>query len=198
MSGLDQIVAKITQDANNTAKEAQTYAEQKAKSAREDVLKQAREEQDELLEHAKRRAQTTIATATVGAQQQGHQILLSARQSVIDDIIGMLYSRLAALGDSEYFGLLKRLFSEYALPREGVMELSKSDYERMPAGFEQALNSSLKGNGSIKIQESKKRDIGGGFILNYGGVQENCTFKALIAAKQDELRDKICERLFSE
>lgn len=199
MSGLDQIVAKITQDAQNTAKEAQAFAEQKAKAARNEMLSKARAEQKELLEHAERKAQAAIETAKVGAQQQGQQVLLGARQAVIDDIMSMLAQRLKALKPAEYFDLLKRLFSDYALPREGVMELSIADYDRMPNGFEKELNALIsKKGGSIKIKESLQKDFGGGFILSYGGVQENCTFKALISARQDDMRDKICERLFSE
>ena len=35
-----------------------------------------------------------------------------------------------------------------------------------------------------------------GFLLVYGGVEENCTLKALMDAKKDSLQDKVNEILF--
>lgn len=197
MSGLDQITEKIIEDARQTAQEARAYAEKKAGTARKELLKQAMDQQKAMIGEAKKKAQMIRETAAVSARQQGQQILLSARQGIIDDIMCQIMERLNGLNDTAYFDLLLRLFERYALPREGVLQISQADYKRMPGDFEKTLNQTLRQKGGgIKIEASPKQDIGGGFILSYGGVEENCTFKALIAANQDAIRDKICERLF--
>ncbi len=41
------------------------------------------------------------------------------------------------------------------------------------------------------------KEIDRGFILTYGGIEENCTFKALMDCKKDELQDLIRNILFS-
>ena len=42
----------------------------------------------------------------------------------------------------------------------------------------------------------KAADIADGFVLQYSGIDENCTFDALFAEKQELLRDKIREILW--
>ena len=42
------------------------------------------------------------------------------------------------------------------------------------------------------------RDIPNGFVLVYGGVEENCTLKAMFEAKRDELADKVNHLIFSQ
>ena len=38
--------------------------------------------------------------------------------------------------------------------------------------------------------------IRGGFVLLYGGIEENCTFKAMFDSKKGELSDKVHVLLF--
>ena len=40
------------------------------------------------------------------------------------------------------------------------------------------------------------KEMDGGFVLTYGGIEENCTIRAVFAAKKDELSDKVHEMLF--
>ena len=49
--------------------------------------------------------------------------------------------------------------------------------------------------GSLVLSKEQKA-IEDGFILVYGGIEENCTLKALLDAKKDELQDKVNEILF--
>ena len=41
------------------------------------------------------------------------------------------------------------------------------------------------------------RDIDGGFVLTYGGIEENCSIDALFDAAHEVLQDKVQEILFS-
>ena len=40
------------------------------------------------------------------------------------------------------------------------------------------------------------RSIDGGFVLVYGGIEENCTFKAMLEASREELHDMVNGKLF--
>ena len=42
----------------------------------------------------------------------------------------------------------------------------------------------------------KAKEMDGGFILVYGGVEENCTIRAMFDANRDHLSDKVHEVLF--
>ena len=39
-------------------------------------------------------------------------------------------------------------------------------------------------------------NIDNGFILTYGGIEENCTIRAMFDAKRDELADSVYRMLF--
>ena len=50
--------------------------------------------------------------------------------------------------------------------------------------------------GSLKVSKEGK-NIENGFVLVYGGIEENCTLRAMFDAKRDELSDKVHRMLFS-
>lgn len=67
----------------------------------------------------------------------------------------------------------------------------------MLGGFEAVIQKAAEAKGgSLTLMEEPKK-IDGGFVLVYGGVEENCTFHALFAEKKDELSDKVHAMLFS-
>ena len=50
-------------------------------------------------------------------------------------------------------------------------------------------------NGRLTVSEEVS-NIENGFILAYGGIEENCTLQAMFDAKRDELSDKVHHLLF--
>ena len=40
------------------------------------------------------------------------------------------------------------------------------------------------------------KDMDGGFVLVYGGIEENCTIRAMFHTNQDELSDVVQKVLF--
>ena len=107
------------------------------------------------------------------------------------------YETVTNLNDKEYFELILKLLGKYALPQEGEIFFSAADLKRMPTGFEQDAQQSAKANGgSLKVSRQGK-NIENGFVLVYGGIEENCTLRAIFDAKRDELSDKVHRMLFS-
>ena len=49
--------------------------------------------------------------------------------------------------------------------------------------------------GSLTLSDDTA-DIDSGFILRYGGIEENCSLKALFADRQEELQDLVHKLLF--
>ena len=59
-----------------------------------------------------------------------------------------------------------------------------------------ALKEAAEKNGVRLTVSDKPAAIKNGFILNYGGVEENCTIDALFDQSRDDLLDKVKEILF--
>ena len=66
----------------------------------------------------------------------------------------------------------------------------------MPQDFEKKIAAAAEAKGGSLVLKKEPKAIEDGFILVYGGIEENCTLKALFDAKKDELQDKVNEILF--
>ena len=92
--------------------------------------------------------------------------------------------------------MLLKMLGKYALPQDGEIFFSARDLKRMPAGFQDEVKKAAESkNGSLTVSE-EGRNIENGFILAYGGIEENCTLQAMFDAKRDELSDKVHHLLF--
>ena len=49
--------------------------------------------------------------------------------------------------------------------------------------------------GNLTISK-ESRNIDGGFVLVYGGIEENCSIQALFHSEREYLADKVHENLF--
>ena len=66
----------------------------------------------------------------------------------------------------------------------------------MPDGFEKKIQAAAREKGGSLVLQKEPKDIADGFLLVYGGVEENCTWEALMDAKKDRLQDRVNEILF--
>ncbi len=196
MTGLDKITSQIQEEAEASAKErieaAQKEAEQilaDAKAACEAMEKEASE---------KAAALKTVQDGRIhsAAEQKRKTALLKAKQEIIAEIIGSAYQTLKEEDTASYFLTMEKLIKTYALADAGEIYFSAADLGRMPADFEKKIEAAAKENGGNLTLKKEPKEIPDGFILVYGGVEENCTLKALFDAKKDQLQDRVNEMLF--
>ena len=67
----------------------------------------------------------------------------------------------------------------------------------MPEGFETEVQNIAGEKGGSLALEKDPADLDGGFILIYGGIEENCTIGAMFEAKRDELSDCVHKVMFA-
>ena len=196
MTGLDKITSQIQEEAEASAKErieaAQKEAEQilaDAKAACEAMEKEASD---------KAAALKTVQDGRIhsAAEQKRKTALLKAKQEIIAEIIGSAYQTLKEEDTASYFLTMEKLVKTYALADKGEIYFSAADLGRMPADFEKKIEAAAQENGGSLTLPKEPKEIPDGFILVYGGVEENCTLKALFDAKKDQLQDRVNEMLF--
>lgn len=197
MTGLEKIIDQIQEEA-------------KASAAKK--LEAAQKEADAVLEEAKN-ACTAMETETAekiaamkvnhegrvksSAEQQRRTALLRAKQEIIAEVIEEACVTLKNKDVQSYFLTLEKILKTYALPENGEIYFSAEDLARMPADFEKKIKAAAKEKGGSLVLKKEPKAIADGFVLVYGGVEENCTLKALFDAKKDELQDKVNAILFS-
>ena len=181
MSGLEKMKRQILEEADHSA-EAEI---EKAKAKAEELLEAAKAEADaaaeKILEQSEADIEILMERSASSCDMYRKKAMLKAKQEVIREVLEKAYEKIQELDAQEYFEMAEKLLAKYVLAQEGEVYFSKKDLERMPEGF----------------VSQETRQIDGGFILVYGGIEENCTIKALFDAKRDELSDKVHSLLFA-
>ncbi len=191
MAGIDNITNEILQEAKNRA--AQVISDAAAKA--DDEIRAAQAKGEDISKKAAVKAEQEAKAyenrilSQIGLRKR--QTILSARQEIISGIIDAAYEKLSSLGDSEYFEMIKTLVGKNVQGGEGEILFNKKDLDRLPAGFADVLKAiAEKAGGTLKVSE-ETAEIENGFILRYGGIDENCTLPALFAEKRDALSDLV-------
>lgn len=197
MAGIDKIIEEILKDGRAQAKEKTDAAEKQAEEIRAAAEAEAKALADEAAEKTQREKEQILERAQSSGDMQKRQTLLLAKQEVISSVLEQAYERLLALEADSYFAFLESLMEQHALPKEGLLYLNEKDKSRMPAGFEERIKEAAAGKGGSLRLADESKELDGGFVLVYGGIEENCSLSALFRDKRDELADLAGSVLFA-
>ncbi|MGN0564223.1 MAG: V-type ATP synthase subunit E [Candidatus Heritagella sp.] len=197
MTGLDTILQAIAQDTKKSCDGILQEYRQKAAAIEQDTQKQLAALQEDSARKIAALQQESSERAASAAQLSRRRGVLSQKQKIIASMIDEARKTLCELPDDQYFSTLISLGRQYALPQPGVLVLGPRDHARMPADFLAKMNAALPAGASLTLQDEADPRAQDGFLLLYGGIEENCTFRALFTAKQEELQDKVQQMLFA-
>ena len=197
MSGLEKIRDRILKDAEEAAAEKMREAEEKASKIKSEAVREA----GEIAKNVQAKAESEIKAYSERVDSsidlEHRTRILAAKQEIIGDVIDEAKRRILSLSDREYFDLLLKLMEKNIREGEGVIYFSEEDHRRIPSGFSFEVQELAEKHGGDLSISAECRKIGPGFVLSYGGIEENCTFDALFAEKKDDLTDIVQTILFS-
>ncbi len=197
MAGLEKILADIEEEARMAAGNKTDAAQKKADQILADARRDADETVRQIRAETKRQTQD-LARRQVSAQALARrQMLLAARQDILHDALKKARESAEALPVKEYFDLCLSMAVSAAEKRSGRMLFGRKDLDRMPQDFMERLKTALPDGAELTLDEAEE-PVRGGFILDYGGVEEDCTFDAVFAEREAEFRDICREILFRE
>mgnify|MGYP002623129425 CR=1 FL=1 len=195
MSGLDNIINHIETSATTTASEML----EKAKADAEAIIASGKAKADEnaaaIDKQGAADAQAARKRIESRADQSLKRYILQAKQWEIDRTIAAALDKIQAMPDAAYFETILKMVDKYAPDHDGVIRFSGEDLERMPKGFEARINETLAGRAKLTLSKEAV-NINGGFVLEYGDIEENCSLDALAESSKEELQDKISQILF--
>ena len=194
MTGLEKIVQQIRDEAQQAADAVIAQAKEEAGQLAAKATEDARTQSGAILAKSKTDVQNHLAAARSAAELAQRRAVLAAKQEIIGEAIESARQSIYKLPDSDYFALILKMISKFSLPQEGELLFSPADLGRLPASFETSLAKSA--NGKLTVSR-ETRDIDGGFVLSYGGIEENCSIEALLYAARERLQDRVQELLFS-
>ena len=197
MSGLDKMKAQILKEAEDSAQEILSKAREEARKILENAQEEADGQAQKIASKAEKDALDQASRAASAQDMQRKQAYLAAKQEVIREVLQKAYRRILDLDDREYFEFMEKLLEKYALPENGEIRFTEKDLNRMPEGFSGKVKTiAAEKGGSLEISGAPCAGEGG-FLLVYGGVEENCTIKAVFDSKREELSDQVNRMLFA-
>lgn len=196
MAGLNEIIDQILKEgqvsADSITAKARAQAEQIKKEAGEEAARQektiAAKSRQDVISYGER--------IKSNADLQRRTALLTAKQEIISEVLQKAYEKFCKQDDRTYFETLKKMVRLYAEAQNGEICFSKEDVQKMPKGFMGEVSAIAAEKGGTLKLSGETRPIEKGFVLIYGGVEENCTFRALFDAKQNDLTDLIHKEIF--
>ena len=198
MTGLDKMKSQILDEAKAAAEgkiaEAKAQAEETIRSAKEDAAKQT----ESILHKSKNDVSNYQERLESSIDLQKRTKILAAKQEVIAGVLEKARAKGEAMEAGEYFSMLLKMVEKYALAQDGEICLCAADLARLPEGFEAEVSRIAKEKGGSLKLSGEGKQIKNGFILVYGGVEENCTINAMFDAKKDELSDIVHRLVFSQ
>ncbi len=196
MTGLEKIINRIQEEADAVAAgkvEAARAEADRIIAENKTVCDSVDAETTEKITAMKASYDSRVASS---AEQSRKLALLRAKQEIIAEVLDEALERLRKEDTANYFLNMEKILKKYALPEDGEIYFSAQDLKRMPDGFEKKIQAAAKERGGSLTLKKEPKDIADGFLLVYGGVEENCTLKALMDAKKDRLQDRVNEILF--
>lgn len=193
MSGIDKIIKQIESDTKDYCDEIIANAQIKADKVIADAGNEAETIKASSAAKTEQRLSEIAARAKSAAALEEKKAFLQAKQSVICDMLFEALSYAKSLPKDEYFSLILEMIEKNAQDGRGVICFGRKDLQRLPSDFPKKINEVIKGELTIA---DEPLDIDAGFILSYGGIEENCSFDAIFRSKSEELSDRASSLLF--
>ncbi len=198
MSGIEEILNIIDSQQKQTEDNLVSAAEHKASAIIYDGKEKAEKAYEEHIKKMSEQLAHDFDNACSSADATMKRRVLARKIGLIDETIEKALAKLDKLPDSEYFAVIGKLAAKRLRAGEGVLSLSKRDLGRVPDSFMKELSAAAeKVGGSVKL-DSQPADIENGFILTYGLISENCSFRAVVEAEREGVRDTAARVLFGQ
>lgn len=196
MSGLDKIKSQILDEANHSAEAKIAEANERA----ERMIREAKAEAEAEAFKQAQKSQEAVKTYAERIQSSGdmqrRKAILQAKQELIAGVLEKAYERICLLETAAYFEMIEKMLDKYVQPSDGVIYFNEADLKRMPQGFEAKMKKIAESKRGFLALAKEPKAMDGGFVLVYGGIEENCTIRAMFDAKRDELSDQVQGVLF--
>lgn len=196
MSGLDKIIETIDGSFEESCNDVIAAAKKQADGILKKAETQAEQTKNELLTLSRQGFERDYARSVASFEAEGKRKLLYAKVTAADNVISNAMNKIKELPCEQYFDLCFKLFEKYFDKGNCAMLFSPDDVKRMPRDFSERINQKA-GQSKVDIREDSGIK-GGGFVLDFGEISENCTFDALLENNADRIKDRVFAALFEK
>ncbi len=197
MTGIEKILTEIREESQKVTQELEAGNEKKIRALEEEIRQETRQKCEEIAQKGEEECQRILERSLSSSKLLERRMLLEAKQEILESTLEQARASVSAMEEEAYFAWLLRVICKRALPGDGVLLLSSRDKARLPQDFLRKLQEALPQGTRLELSPDS-REISGGCVLLYGGIEENCSVDALFAAGREELTDLARGILFRE
>lgn len=197
MSGLDEILDIIGQQQKQTENNIIRMAEEKAKGIESEGDAKAEKAYNDYMKKASAQAETDYKNICNSTDAEMKRKIMKCRVEIINSAIENVISKLDGLPDSDYFEMILKIAKRKIHNGNGIIYFGEKDLARLPKDFSVKLSDIAEGAGGTVEISVIPAGIKNGFILEYGLISENCSFRAITESEKDGIRDTLARELFS-
>lgn len=194
MTGLEKILEEIKVESKATTDEILAQANAEAQQIISASEQEAKVLSEDILKKANAKAEDIILRGDSSANLEMQKAMLAAKQQVINEMLQNTLDYIKNLSEEKYFALILKLIEKNSQETPGEIAFSQADMQRLPENFIDKINTCSKAELTLCQNPA---NIKSGFVLIYGGIEENCSFEAMFRSKHEDLTDKISAMLFS-
>lgn len=198
MTGLEKIKDQILEAAKKEAEDILAGAN----SQSEEITGKAKLEAEKITSDIRKKSAADIENykKRVSSSNEFYRRteVLKSKQNVIAQVIDKAYQKICDMEPAAYFGMIEKMISKFALSGDGEIFFSAKDLAAMPAGFAEKVSAAAKAAGGTLTISKEQKEIENGFVLSYGGVEENCTLRAIFDARREEFSDAVNALLYGK
>lgn len=191
MKGLSNILTQIENETSEKVSEIIGAAKTQANEITVKAKNAAEAESKTIMENAEAKYNDILSRAESANELKIKKEILIKKQELINETIDKAMNSLLNLPEDKYFDIILKLVKKYAHGGDGEVLMSEKDKKRLPKDFELKLNEIA----GIKLSD-KTTNVDGGFILTYGDIEENCTFKAIFESRREDILTLVNNLLF--
>lgn len=200
MNGAEKIKNRIIADATSRADTILEDARQEAQDIIKSAEKKAFQRVILITEKAKEEAVLYKQRFHAAGGMEDKKEMLRMRQDTINEAFNNALNALANLPENDYRIFLEEMLLNVVKEEEGYLVLNKKDKERLGQPFIEQMNEKLKAKGKNAVLKLAEGDLNslGGFIIQYGEMEINCTLEVILNMARPNLEAEVAHVLFSE
>ena len=197
---LDKLIERILGDARREAQEIEEEAAGRAEEIDAEAEREAQRAYERKVESARHAAEDEKKQRVTMASLDARKAVLAEKQVLIEEVTGRALEKIADLPEEQYAEMMVRRLLDVVGEQDGELIVSPADRDRVGPDIVARVNSALERSskkGRVTLS-SETRDIAGGFIFRFGGVEVNSSLESEVGSRKEELELKIVEILFGE
>lgn len=198
MNDISAILQKIQEDARQYGETAAAAAREKAEAIKESSRREAQAETARILEAAKRQADAILQRAASQSGIESRNEKLRVRRESIDTAFGKAMEQLCAMAPDKKLTVYGELAARSTIAGNVTLVLNQADKAAIGAALPGEMEKRCAAAGHpCKVTLGKETgNFAGGFILDQGSTETNCTFEVLSASVKEELESQVDAVLF--